>query len=155
MGTNSRLDELQAAILRVKLRYLDAWNETRRRHARTYEDAFQRCRLDGVMVPSESPGCVHVYHLYTVRFKERARVKEALATAGIATQIAYPSTLPAQPALTPWVRGPQEFPRAEEAARTVLSLPLYPELPPDAIARIVAEIARALGRSPDAGTALI
>ncbi len=144
LGKNSRLDELQAAILRVKLRHLDEWTEARGRHARAYEEAFRQHRLDGILLPQELPGCSHVYHLYTVRLKERARVKEALTKAGIATQIAYPSTLPAQPALKPWVRGPQEFPRADEAAREVLSLPMYPELSDDAIARIVAEIAQAL-----------
>ena len=144
LGKNSRLDELQAAILRVKLRYLDRWNEARRRNTQRYTDAFHRHRLEHVTLPQEQPGCQHMYGLLTIRVRDRERVKDALAREGIATQVAYPSTLPAQPALESFLRGAQRFPRAEEAARTVLSLPMYPELTTDAIERIVDQIARAV-----------
>lgn len=147
LGTNSRLDELQAAILRVKLRYLDQWTEARRRHARAYAEAFARSGVRDVVLPQEQAGCFHVYHLYTIRLRDRERVQQALAHSGIATQVAYPSTLPAQPALQGSVENADGFPCASAVAQEVLSLPLYPELTPQLIERVVSEVARALGRS--------
>ena len=148
LGTNSRLDELQAAVLRVKLRALDRWNEARRRHAASYRKAFERRRLPGVILPQERPGYRAVYHLYVVRMPRRDAVQRRLADRGIATQVAYPSTLPAQPALRAHVKPSRRLPHAERAAREVLALPMYPELTPDLIERVVEEIARALRRSP-------
>ena len=138
LGKNSRLDELQAAILRVKLPYLDRWNDARRQHARRYSELFLRHRLNGLVLPQEQPGCTHTYHLYTIRIPERDRVKQALAEQGIATQAYYSTTLPVQPALAPFTAHPAgQFPQAEEAARDVLSIPMYPELNPAAIERVV------------------
>jgi dTDP-4-amino-4,6-dideoxygalactose transaminase len=146
VGTNSRLDELQAAILRVKLRHLDAWNDARRRHARTYAEVFQRHRLDGVILPQERPNCSPVYHLYSVRVLQRERVMGVLAEHGIGHQVAYPMTLPAQPALASRLASAGPFPRAEAVARDILSLPMYPELTPELIDHVVAHVARALER---------
>lgn len=144
VGTNSRLDELQAAILRVKLRHLEAWNDARRRHARTYAEAFQRHRLDGVILPQERPNCSPVYHLYSIRVPQRERVMAALAEQGIGHQVAYPTTLPAQPALASRLASSGTYPHAEAVARDILSLPMYPELTPDLIEQVVAQIARVL-----------
>ncbi|MBI3021732.1 MAG: DegT/DnrJ/EryC1/StrS family aminotransferase, partial [Candidatus Omnitrophica bacterium] len=141
---NSRLDELQAAVLRVKLRHLNRWNEARRRNARRYADAFRRCRIGGIILPREQPGCRHVYHLYAIRTRRRSRVCAALTRAGIDAQVAYPSTLPTQPALRPYVRGAGRFPIAEAVSREILALPMYPELTPSQIERVVATIAEAL-----------
>ena len=146
LGTNSRLDELQAAVLRVKLRHLDTWNAARRAHARQYADAFRRLGLDEVALPRELPGCTHVYHLYSILTTQRERVMRSLSRAGIASQVAYPSSLPAQPALAPLVRRAAPCPRAGQVARRVLSLPMYPELSATQIKTIVARIARALHR---------
>jgi len=146
VGTNSRLDELQAAILRVKLRHLDAWNEVRRSHARTYAEAFRRHRLDSLILPRELPECVHVYHLYSVRTSQRERVMAALSEHGIGHQVAYPTTLPAQPALASHRASARTFPRAEAVAREILSLPMYPELTADLIEHVVIQVARALQR---------
>ena len=143
LGTNSRLDELQAAILRVKLRHLDAWNEARRRHALTYQQAFQAHRLVDVGLPQEQAGCRHVYHVYAIHLRAREAVRRALSTAGIATQVFYPSTLPMQPALSRY-RDRAAYPVAEGATRGLLALPMYPELTSESIERIVAGIARAL-----------
>jgi len=150
VGTNSRLDELQAAVLRVKLRRLEAWNAARRRHAATYAKVFHGYGLDGVRVPMEHRDARHVYALYTVRVPRRRRVETALARRGIASQVAYPTTLPRQPALTslPSTRGARRYPEAERASRDVLSLPMYPELTRAQIRRIVATIADAVDRSP-------
>ena len=144
IGKNSRLDELQAAILRVKLRHLDAWNRSRRRSAARYREAFHRHSLHEVELPQELPACRHVYHLYSVRVPHRDRVQRTLAARGIATQVAYPSTLPAQPALRHLKDHRRSFPQAERMAETILSLPMYPELSPHAIDRIVGTVAQAL-----------
>jgi dTDP-4-amino-4,6-dideoxygalactose transaminase len=142
LGTNSRLDELQAAILRVKLRHLDEWNEARRSHASRYGEAFRRCHLDGIVLPQELTGCFHVYHLYSIRARERDRIKAWLAKQGIDSQVAYPSTLPTQPALAPYLGRVDSYPTAEAVAREILSIPMYPELTAEAIERIVDQIAR-------------
>ncbi len=144
VGTNSRLDELQAAILRVKLRRLARWSDARRRNARRYAAAFRRHGVRQVELPQEQPGCRSVYYLYTIQLSDRRRVQGALSRAGIATQVAYPSILPHQPALRRWVARSQRFPQAQEASRRVLSLPMYPELTARQIERVVGRIARCL-----------
>ena len=145
LGRNSRLDELQAAILRVKLRHLDAWNALRRRHAQRYGEAMRRHHLTEGILPKEHPSCEAVYSLYTVRLHDRDGVQRALEADGVATQVAYPSTLAQQPALRPFVNDVDAFPNAQEAAREVLSLPMYPELKPELIDVVVGRLANALG----------
>ena len=144
VGTNSRLDELQAAILRVKLRSLDQWNTARRQHAARYAQAFRQSAAQGIVLPTEQPDCTHVYHLYSIRLRERDRLARTLAQQGIATQVAYPSPLPAQPALRSWVTKTQRFPNAEAAAREVLALPMYPELTAETIQCVVDRVVHAL-----------
>lgn len=146
LGTNSRLDELQAAMLRVKLRHLDAWNEARRSHARHYTDTFTRHGLDHLILPQELPDCSHVYHLYSIRVPQRERVMAALSEHGIGHQVAYPTTLPAQPALALRRASARTFPHAEAVAREILSLPMYPELTADLIEHVVIQVARTLQR---------
>lgn len=146
LGRNSRLDELQAAILRVKLRHLDDWNAARRRHAHVYAAAVHRQRLTHVRVPWEAPSCEHVYHLYTIRLQDRDRIQQALEKAGVATQVAYPSILPDQPALAPFLKEGESFPRARQAAEEVLSLPMYPELAATQIDDVARQLASALQR---------
>ncbi len=141
LGTNSRLDELQAAILRVKLRHLDAWNEARRRNAGHYQEVFSRHRLQEILLPKALPECRHVYHLYTIRTPHRDRVREALAAQGIMSEIYYPSPVPSQPALDGVTALPLKFPCAEEACQSVLSLPMYAELDIQAIDQIVQAVA--------------
>ena len=137
LGRNSRLDELQAAILRVKLPHLDAWNAARRRHAHAYAAACARSGLTSIGWPQERAGCEHVYHLYTIRLSDRDRIQRALEAEGIMTQVAYPSILPEQPALAPYQQPASSFPNARRASQEVLSLPMYPELTPALIERIV------------------
>jgi dTDP-4-amino-4,6-dideoxygalactose transaminase len=142
LGTNSRLDELQAAVLRVKLCHLERWTEARRRHAAAYREAFRRHHLDDIVLPQELPGSRHVYSLYSIRVKERDRLAAALAQQGIETQVAYPSSLPAQPALQPYALQSSPCPVSDAVAKDVLALPIYPELTPETIERVVLEIAR-------------
>ncbi len=123
LGFNSRLDTLQAAILNVKLRYLNAWNESRRRVAYNYN----RLLADlPIITPIEAPGCVHVYHQYTIRTARRAELAEHLKQNGVATMIYYPVPLHCQPLYSEVTAA--ALPNAETCAREVLSLPMYPEL---------------------------
>ncbi|MBI2885480.1 MAG: DegT/DnrJ/EryC1/StrS family aminotransferase [Candidatus Omnitrophica bacterium] len=146
IGRNSRLDELQAAILRVKLRHVDAGNQARRRHAGQYAQLLTRAGVAELAhLPGELPGHHHIYHLYTLRLEQRARIQPALAEQGIVTAVHYPTTLPSQPALAPFITArPGGYPNAEAAARTCLSLPLYPELSTDQLSAVVDSLARLL-----------
>jgi dTDP-4-amino-4,6-dideoxygalactose transaminase len=125
IGHNHRLHALQAALLSVKLRYLDTWVAARRRIASQYG-----CALAGsaVITPQEFPARQHAYHLYVVRVPGRDSVQRGLTAAGIATGVHYPVPLHLQPALASLghVRG--HFPHAERCSSTVLSLPMFPEL---------------------------
>lgn len=124
-GMNSRLDEMQAAILRVKLRYLDAWNETRRALA----DSYSRLLRDTPLIlPVEQPGARHTYHLYVVRTPKRDALRNHLAAADIGVQVHYPVPIHRQPAYAYLGHATGAFPVAEQACNEVLSLPLYPEL---------------------------
>lgn len=142
-GFNYRLDELQAAILRVKLRHLDAWTEARRAHARRYDELLSEV----LPTPVEMPYARHVYHVYVVRTAVRERVERALAEAGVQTVVHYPVPVHLQPAWADLGYGPGSFPVAEQAAREVLSLPMYPELTEDAIVG-VAEVVTSATREP-------
>ena len=122
-GVNSRLDELQAAVLRVKLRRLAAATDQRRAQAARYDSA-----LKGLKLPAEAPGRRHVYHLYAVRHARRDALAAALAAAGIGTIIHYPVPVHLQPAYAPLALARGTFPESESAADELLSLPLYPGL---------------------------
>ncbi len=124
VGYNSRLDALQAAFLRVKLRHVDAWNEARRQVASRYNELF--AGLSGLVLPEVSPG--HVFHQYTVRvLGGRDRVAEALAREGVGTMVYYPVPLHRLPV---YAHMGAALPEAERAAREVLSLPIGPHLNP-------------------------
>jgi dTDP-4-amino-4,6-dideoxygalactose transaminase len=124
VGTNARLDSLQAAVLLAKLPHLDAWNEQRRRHAAAYDLAF--ASAVGVEPIRIAEGALPAYHQYVVRLGDRDRGRRALEKLGISTGVHYPVPLNRQPALEGLVTG--GFPAAESLAREVLSLPVFPEL---------------------------
>lgn len=145
IGTNSRLDELQAAILRVKLPHLDDWNQARRRHAETYRRLIEEVGLGRELgVPQELDGCEHVFHAYVIRSRQRDRLREILRQQHIAAQVYYPTTLLQQPALAFLPPRPGGCPAAAQAAAEVLALPMYPELTPPLIERVVEELAQTL-----------
>ncbi len=127
IGTNSRLDTIQAAVLRVKLRYLDKWNDARRKHASIYASA-----LDYGYLPT-SPDVEHVHHLYVVEVENRLNKKIALKNMGIETGVHYPVPIHLQPAYEHLGYRQGMFPITEKAAQRVLSLPMYPELTEDQI----------------------
>lgn len=125
IGFNRRLDTLQAAVLRVKLRYLDAWNAARRSHARLYHTLLSD---SGVDLPTEAEGAESVYHLYVIRSAQRDALQAHLAAHGIATGIHYPLPLHQQRAFSDLGYGQGDFPVTEQCAARILSLPMYPEL---------------------------
>ena len=143
IGLNSRLDTMQAAILRVKLRHLPAWNEARRRHAKNYDQALGAC--PGLVFTHYNSGCV--YHLYVVRVSHRDRVLAALNKAGIGAGIHYPFAIHELNAYRKLGHETGSFPVSESWARQCLSLPLYPELPEDVPARAADIIREELQRS--------
>ena len=130
LGTNSRLDALQAAVLRVKLRHLDSWAAGRRNRADRYRRLFAEQNLASfVTCPPQPPAKFHhVYNQFTVRVTKRDALKEALRLAGIPTEIYYPLCLHLQPAFHYLGYQVGALPVAEEASREVLSLPVFPEL---------------------------
>jgi dTDP-4-amino-4,6-dideoxygalactose transaminase len=138
-GWNSRLDELQAAVLRVKLRHLAEWQRARRSNAAEYTRLLQQ--VPGVMPPLEPEGFEHVYHQYTIRSERRDALQQHLAARKIGSTVYYPHPLHLQPLYAPLGHKPGNFPHAERAAQEVLSLPMYPELRKDQIARVVEAIA--------------
>ncbi len=137
---NSRLDSLQAAVLDVKLRHLDRWNEARRRNARRYDAKLAEI---GVTPPRCLSDEGHVYHLYVVEVDNRDHVQATLAERGIATGIHYPVPIHLQPAYADLGVRPGAFPRTELAAGRILSLPMFAELTEDQIDRVVGAIAAA------------
>ncbi|MDQ3857837.1 MAG: DegT/DnrJ/EryC1/StrS family aminotransferase [Actinomycetota bacterium] len=147
VGANERLDALQAAILRVKLRHLDGWNDLRRRHAQAYRESLLP---DGVVRPEEAPWAEHVWHLYVIRTRERARVQRALAEEGVATGMHYPTPLHLQKALAGLGYEPGDFPTTEEWARELLSLPMFPELEETEMEHVASLVNAAVGREATA-----
>ena len=144
-GWNGRLDALQAAVLSIKLRKLDEWNEQRRRAARWYNE-----RLSGnerITLPVEPAYGKHVYHLYVVRVPERDRQRERLAEKGVATGLHYPIPLHLQEAYRRLGHRKGDFPVSEEAARSVLSLPMYPHLTEAQVDYICRSLREALNHS--------
>lgn len=125
-GINSRLDGLQAAILSVKLPHLSRWNQRRREVASAYNERLQN--LPGVILPAVRPLCEHVFHVYALRLEKRERVRTALAEAGVATTIHYPTPLPFLKAYEYLGYKPLDFPVLSEHQPEYLSLPIYPEL---------------------------
>jgi dTDP-4-amino-4,6-dideoxygalactose transaminase/acetyltransferase-like isoleucine patch superfamily enzyme len=133
VGTNSRLDTLQAAVLGVKLRYLENWNEARRKVAALYTEKLSGLPLK---LPTERANSRHVYHLYVIRTPRRDALAKHLAKYKIGTGIHYPVPLHLQPALSFLGYGKGEFPRTETIADEILSLPMYPELSTAQIDRV-------------------
>lgn len=134
LGVNSRLDEVQAAILRVKFPYLEAWIEKRRAAAGRYTAAFAGSDLQ---VPVEIEDARHVYHQYTLRVRERDRVQQDMKAAGIESMIYYPVPLHLQKVHAALGLREGAFPESERAAREVLSIPMFPELRPDVQQQVV------------------
>ncbi len=133
IGYNSRLDEIQAAILRIKLKHIDVYNQRRHENANHYTDALKSI---GFETPNESPHSIHVYHQYTLQHSKRDKIIQALSDANIASAIYYPKGLHQQVAFT---EGKQAItlPITEQVSDTCFSLPMYPELSSEQIKKII------------------
>lgn len=142
LGINSRLDALQATILRVKLKYLDNWMAARQCNADRYRELFRELHLESkVKLPVAPPRFTHVYNQFTIRSSDRDNLREHLRTCGIPSEIYYPKSLHLQKAFAYLGHKAGEFPASEAASREVLSLPIYPELNQEQLRLVVAAIA--------------
>lgn len=141
-GWNSRLDEIQAAILRVKLRHLDSWSEGRRAHAARYDVLLKT--IPGVVTPVVADWGTHVFHQYTIRIPRRDHVQKVLAERGIASTVYYPWPIHLQPLYKALGYKQGDFPQTERACEEALSLPIYPELTEPQMNRVADAIADAL-----------
>ncbi len=139
-GVNSRLDGLQAAILRVKLRHLDEWNQSRRRHADFY---FETLSGGDLRMPVVDENAQPVWHLFVVRVSDREAFQQKLKDEGIATGVHYPIPLHLQPAYEYLDIPLGSLPVTEQVSREVVSLPMYPELTEEQLARVAGSIATA------------
>jgi dTDP-4-amino-4,6-dideoxygalactose transaminase len=142
LGYNSRLDELQAAILRVKLPYVDRWNDGRRELAGLYDRELAR---HGIGVPVEAASCRHVYHQYMIRVSERDRIQRDLTAAGISTALYYPAPLHRLQPCAHLCRPGDAFPVADAATAETLAIPFYPEMTADQRQRVIDALAHAVG----------
>jgi len=143
IGTNSRLDSLQAAVLRVKLRHLDAWNAARRVYAAVYRELLAGLP---VVLPETHPQAVHVYHLFVVQLDNRDAVAQRLREQGVATGIHYPVPIHLQEACQDFGYHRGQFPVAERAAERILSLPMYAELTRAQLEHTAASLRRAVAQ---------
>src|SRR5688572_2576962 len=150
VGGNFRIDALQAAILHIKLRYLEQWSEGRRRNAAAYKEMFADAKAgERILLPVEMPKRHHIYNQYVIRFPEgretRDHVMNHLKSAGIGCEVYYPLTLPQQACFKDLPAASARFPNSETSAEQTLAIPVYPELTRDQMAEVVREIMKALG----------
>jgi dTDP-4-amino-4,6-dideoxygalactose transaminase len=141
IGGNFRLDAIQAAVLRVKLKYLDGWSARRQLNATCYRDLFSRAELDRVTLPTEAANRTHIYNQFVIRCPQRDELMAYLKANAIGVEVYYPVSLHEQEcfAYLGYLRG--DFPCSEQAANETLALPIYPELTPDMQASVVDAIA--------------
>lgn len=142
VGGNFRLDELQAAVLRVKAPHLAGWTAARRRNADRYRAMFAAHGLTEVVLPVEQPGAFHIYNQFVVRLPQRDRVKEHLQAGGIGCEVYYPVPFHLQECFRDLGHSQGAFPEAERAAAETLALPIYGELTEAQQQHVVASIAR-------------
>ena len=146
IGINSRLDALQAAVLLVKLKYLDQWTEGRRRNAVRYEQLFAKAKLlERVTLPATEPGNRHVFNQFTIRAQKRDELRTYLKEKGVGTEVYYPLPLHLQNCYRDLGYTKGAFPVCERAAEEVLSLPIYAELTEDQqtyVAQVIADFYR-------------
>jgi dTDP-4-amino-4,6-dideoxygalactose transaminase len=144
-GYNYRLETLQGAVLRVKLRHLESWTEARRTAAARYNDLLAG---SGIPTPREVAGARHVYHIYAIRTSLREKVQGGLDAAGVQTGIHYPIPVHLLPAYADLGYAKGQFPHSEKAAAEVLSLPMYPELTADMQEQVAAALIQVSRRQP-------
>jgi len=137
IGGNFRLDALQAAVLRVKLKYLDGWSEGRQRNAATYRALFAQAGLDAVVLPVEASERRHIYNQFVIRVPHRDQVLQHLRESQVGVEIYYPVPIHLQECFRDQGYHQGDFPVSERAALETLAIPIYPELTDEALARVV------------------
>jgi dTDP-4-amino-4,6-dideoxygalactose transaminase len=146
IGGNFRLDELQAAVLRIKLKHLDAWTEARQSNADHYDALLGEADLgDAVALPFRNPGERHIFNQYVIRAQRRDELRAHLERCGVGTEVYYPLPLHEQQCFAYLGHSPEDFPEAHRAAAEVLALPIYPELTAEQrehVARSIADFYR-------------
>jgi len=148
IGINSRLDALQAAVLRVKLKYLEEWTEGRQRNAARYEALFKQSNLlDCVTLPTVTAENRHVYNQYVIRVQRRDQLRTFLQEQGVGTEVYYPSLLHLQVCYKDLGYRPGSFPHAERTAAETLALPIYAELTESQQAYVVETVKKFYGRN--------
>jgi dTDP-4-amino-4,6-dideoxygalactose transaminase len=149
IGGNFRLDELQAAVLVIKLEHLDEWTRARQRNADHYDALIRDADLgDAVRVPPRVPGYRHVFNQYVLRVRRRDALRAHLAQQGVGTEIYYPVPLHAQRCFAYLGHAPEDFPESQRAAEEVLALPIYPELNVEQREHVVRQIAAFVRANP-------
>jgi dTDP-4-amino-4,6-dideoxygalactose transaminase len=145
VGWNCRMDGIQGAVLRIKLRQLDANNQRRRNHAAHYDAGLRE--IDGVVIPVQAPDVSHVYHVYAIRVGNRDQVMESLADRGIATGVHYPVPVHLQEAYQGLGYNRGTFPIAERCASEFMSLPMYPELTYSQVEQVIEGVIEAVSKN--------
>jgi dTDP-4-amino-4,6-dideoxygalactose transaminase len=147
IGGNFRLDEIQAAVLNVKLPYLDSWSEARQRNAAFYDAAFAKAGIRGLVPPPPAPkGARHIYNQYCVRVPRRDELRAHLGTAGVGVEIYYPLPLHMQQCFEYLGHRPEDFPESLRASQESLALPIYPELEESQLQYVVDSVRAFFGR---------
>ncbi len=147
VGGNFRIDEIQAAVLGVKLPHLDSWIAARARNAAIYDAGFGRASLHEIVTPPAAPaGARHIYNQYVIRARDRDALRARLAERGIGTEVYYPVPLHLQQCFAGLGHVAGDFPESERAARETLALPIFPELGADQLQYVVACIREFYGR---------
>jgi dTDP-4-amino-4,6-dideoxygalactose transaminase len=142
IGGNFRIDELQAAVLNIKLTHLDAWSAARQRNAAIYDAAFAAAGLgDKVVTPPATPGGRHIYNQYVIRVRDRDALRKHLADLQVGTEIYYPVPLHLQQCFAYVGHKVGDFPESEKAANETIALPIFPELTEAQLQFVVASIA--------------
>ena len=141
MGINSRLDALQAKVLNLKLKYLDEWIDRRRVLAAKYSELLSNSCFGKVRVPYVADECYHVFHQYTISVEDRNALQAYLGKEGIGSTVYYPIPLHLQKVFVDLGYKEGEFPNSEKACKTVLSLPMFPELGDEQVSAVVRAIA--------------
>ncbi len=137
IGGNFRIDELQAAVLNVKLSHLDSWTRRRQENAAFYDQAFDAARIPQLMTPLARPGYRHIYNQYVIRVPHRDRLRQHLSECGVGTEIYYPVPLHLQDCFAYLGYRAGDLPESERAAREALALPIYPELSREQLEHVV------------------
>ena len=147
IGGNFRLDEIQAAVLNVKLPHLDSWSEARQRNAAFYDAVFAKAGIRGLVPPPPAPkGARHIYNQYCVRVPRRDELRAHLGTAGVGVEIYYPLPLHMQQCFEYLGHRPEDFPESLRASQESLALPIYPELEESQLQYVVDSVRTFFGR---------